>query len=36
LETHMSPPSRNFIPFVDRYAALKSRWIAFHKSSFTA
>jgi hypothetical protein len=36
LETHMSPPSRNFIPFVDRYAALKSRWIAYHKSSFTA
>ena len=36
LERHESQSSRNFIPFVDRYAALKSRWIAYHKSSFTA
>lgn len=26
----------NFIPFVDRYTALKSRWLAYHNSSFTA
>ncbi len=29
------PTRNNFIPFVDRYAVLKSRWIAYHKSSFT-
>ena len=36
MEREKSQTRRNFIPFVDRYAALKSRWIAYHKSSFTA